>query len=546
MSMTGLDDYLPRVPQSSREAGPPVTTRGFNALGRAGSVRDPRSGLAREDVVPRDYARDEYDAQARKPRSQVAVHQPSNDAYGAVHRDDRDYDARHTNLRKPVNEEDRVDTKPRDLYSELKPRDPYAEPKTRDPYGDSKPRDLYADVKPRDTYAEPKPRDPYIEAKPRDPHNEPKARDPYDDHRNDARDSRSHRHRHHRDRHRDTDYNDDRDRERDSVREERHREKRDHGDAGRGGDAAILGAAGLAATGLAAEGVRQHRSHRDRDYDAQDKSRDTDRDRLGVAQDHIETTSVGGEGSEESRERHRRRRREREERRAREEEEARKAREIPPKDEDRRLREPEALSVPRDPALREQTSYERPSADRHPSHERHPSYERTNGPADTSFRPHRRHQHHSRTQDKDSYSESSSSSDSDSYDSRPRTVRVVTPTEEPVEPKEPPKSILRPPREKFPEDPAPVREGVAPLKDAGKKGIPPNARWTKIDRKLVNPEALDMGNERYEERTDYVIVLRVLTKEEIEQYALKTQEIRGKRPPPPADGNREGSYDAST
>ena len=75
----------------------------------------------------------------------------------------------------------------------------------------------------------------------------------------------------------------------------------------------------------------------------------------------------------------------------------------------------------------------------------------------------------------------------------------------------------------------PVREGVAPLKDAGKKGIPPNARWTKIDRKLVNPEALDMGNERYEERIDYVIVLRVLTKEEIEQYAKKTQEIRGKR-----------------
>lgn len=28
------------------------------------------------------------------------------------------------------------------------------------------------------------------------------------------------------------------------------------------------------------------------------------------------------------------------------------------------------------------------------------------------------------------------------------------------------------PRERFPEDPAPIREGVAPLKDAGKSGIP--------------------------------------------------------------------------
>ncbi|KAL9100327.1 MAG: hypothetical protein Q9187_009380, partial [Circinaria calcarea] len=97
------------------------------------------------------------------------------------------------------------------------------------------------------------------------------------------------------------------------------------------------------------------------------------------------------------------------------------------------------------------------------------------------------------------------------------------------EPEPKPKGILRPPREKFPEDPAPIREGVAPLKEAGKKGVPPNARWTKIDRKLVNPEALDLGNERYEERVDYVIVLRVLTKEEIEKYAKKTQDIREAR-----------------
>ena len=61
------------------------------------------------------------------------------------------------------------------------------------------------------------------------------------------------------------------------------------------------------------------------------------------------------------------------------------------------------------------------------------------------------------------------------------------------------------------------------------KDIPPNARWIKIDRKLVSPEALDIGGERYEERSDYLIVLRVLTKDEIERYALKTREIREER-----------------
>lgn len=71
---------------------------------------------------------------------------------------------------------------------------------------------------------------------------------------------------------------------------------------------------------------------------------------------------------------------------------------------------------------------------------------------------------------------------------------------------------------------------MAPLKDAQRNGIPPGARWTKIDRRLVNPAALEAGRERFEERPDYVIVLRVLTKEEIQAYAVKTQEIRGKAP----------------
>lgn len=68
---------------------------------------------------------------------------------------------------------------------------------------------------------------------------------------------------------------------------------------------------------------------------------------------------------------------------------------------------------------------------------------------------------------------------------------------------------------------------------ANKKGIPPGARWTKIDRRLVNPEALEKSNERFEERQDFVIVLRVLTKEEIQKLADRTRDIRGKPCPHP-------------
>jgi hypothetical protein len=65
-------------------------------------------------------------------------------------------------------------------------------------------------------------------------------------------------------------------------------------------------------------------------------------------------------------------------------------------------------------------------------------------------------------------------------------------------------------------------------RQASKSGIPPGARWTKIDRKLVNPEALEQAQERFEERMDCVIVLRVLTKEEIQKLADRTKELRGK------------------
>jgi zinc finger CCCH domain-containing protein 13 len=111
-------------------------------------------------------------------------------------------------------------------------------------------------------------------------------------------------------------------------------------------------------------------------------------------------------------------------------------------------------------------------------------------------------------------------------DGRPRKVQLVEPAEKKEDIK--PKGILKPPRAvPFPEDPNPTREGVAPLKDAQKDGIPANARWTKISRALVNPEALEQAHERYEEREDYVIILRVVSREDIMKLAEKTKEIRG-------------------
>lgn len=90
------------------------------------------------------------------------------------------------------------------------------------------------------------------------------------------------------------------------------------------------------------------------------------------------------------------------------------------------------------------------------------------------------------------------------------------------------KPILRRPREQFLEDPPFLRDGVASLHQSG-KAIPKGARWTKINSRLVCAETLELANERYEPREDFVIVLRVLTKEEIEQYATFTHEIRNNR-----------------
>ncbi|OAF55907.1 hypothetical protein VC83_07940 [Pseudogymnoascus destructans] len=90
-----------------------------------------------------------------------------------------------------------------------------------------------------------------------------------------------------------------------------------------------------------------------------------------------------------------------------------------------------------------------------------------------------------------------------------------------------------------------------------KEPPPPDARWTKINRLLVNPQALDDGGERYEARDDFVVVLRVLSKEEILTYADATVKIRAargvedearderkiKRIPPPSPAPEEDASD---
>lgn len=89
--------------------------------------------------------------------------------------------------------------------------------------------------------------------------------------------------------------------------------------------------------------------------------------------------------------------------------------------------------------------------------------------------------------------------------------------------------ILRAPREKFPEHLLLNREVVAPRK-CTRKGvpdeIPPDAKWTRIRRELVNPEALEAGK-RFKAREGSIIILRVLSWVEIQGYANATNIIRG-------------------
>ncbi|KAH7037365.1 uncharacterized protein B0I36DRAFT_359075 [Microdochium trichocladiopsis] len=131
-----------------------------------------------------------------------------------------------------------------------------------------------------------------------------------------------------------------------------------------------------------------------------------------------------------------------------------------------------------------------------------------------------------------------------SPDDKEKQVRVVSPPRDKSAHK-PIKGILKQPTRVFPEEDNPIREGVAPHKDdKTKKDVPSGARWTKINRRMVNPEALTIGKERFEVRDDFVIVLRVLSKEEIQAYATATAQLREmRRKQADRDGDRTREHD---
>lgn len=494
-SMIVPDRAEPEYRRHAREPGPPPSTRGFDGVGRAESLRQPRR--ARDD---------DSDRRERHPRGSLRD-EP---------RDDRGY----TELRRslPRNSEDDYVPYPEDTSRHHRTRKPTLE----DERGEGRQRS----------------RKPTLEDERIDSRADPKSRD-YDEQY--ARGAEDRRRRHH----------DDRESTREHDRREEPRDKRDREDdiSNKGGLLAGGATAAVAAgaAGLAAESARRHRQKDSEDKDGLGRSiKDPRATHLDPGYDReSESTSLSGETrlsggpeDEDREERHHRRRRERE----REEREYREAR-----DQDRRQKEGTLEStslegasgpqnLPRDLAtpamippsdaevagLREQTSYERrPDTD----------------PSPREHRRRRPRRHHSRTRDEDSYSSRTSSSSEDSDDGHGHISRepprVVTPSNEmanakPSLPPPPPKGILKKAKDKFPEPPNPVREGVAPL-DAAKKGIPPEARWTRINRRLVNPEALEQEGVRFEEYPDYVIVLKVLNQEEISKYAQKTHEIREKR-----------------
>ncbi|KAK4140389.1 uncharacterized protein C8A04DRAFT_32057 [Dichotomopilus funicola] len=65
--------------------------------------------------------------------------------------------------------------------------------------------------------------------------------------------------------------------------------------------------------------------------------------------------------------------------------------------------------------------------------------------------------------------------------------------------------------------------------DKSKNDVPLGARWTKISCKLVHPDVLKIGKERFKVRDDFIVVLRVLSKQEIQAYIDATVTLRERR-----------------
>ncbi|KAL2070996.1 hypothetical protein VTL71DRAFT_14022 [Oculimacula yallundae] len=80
----------------------------------------------------------------------------------------------------------------------------------------------------------------------------------------------------------------------------------------------------------------------------------------------------------------------------------------------------------------------------------------------------------------------------------------------------------------FPDDLPPITiDGF--LKDTKNYNVPSDAKWTKINRVLVSPTALEAGNEDFQANKDLVIVHRVLSRVELRGYVEATQRLRSAR-----------------
>lgn len=65
--------------------------------------------------------------------------------------------------------------------------------------------------------------------------------------------------------------------------------------------------------------------------------------------------------------------------------------------------------------------------------------------------------------------------------------------------------------------------------DSRGRDIPLDAKWTRIKRSLVSPAVLEKAHVRYEARPDFVAVLGVLTRDQIEEFARQSAEVRSSR-----------------
>ena len=517
MSMGGIESYATSQvsSSSSRESGPPVTTRGLDKLERVISRRE---GRAFSTTVT--------------PRGSDAYSSTSSKDFARRSRDEPETLNRHSSQREPTLHQDKDDGYT-SYREDREPRRHHHHPSTRD---DGKERgaghstvDLRLEGDRRDAEDRPKKHRDLVRHRERDDDDERERRPRKEKedieergHRSrrdkDEGDDRDHRSRREKDEGNDRDYRSRRDRDESEERERRsHRDRDEKHERHHGSDLA-LGAASAAAAGLVAEGIRNHRHSRDErnGYEApverkSDRRHDRDRER-GKDRGESDTTGNSGDNSEERREKERRRERRREHEKEQE------------REQDGGSRKHADERKDRDGTLRPLEQ-----------HHRAASFERGARPdraqlvdAEVLHKTRRSHKHRERKEDQSSEDEVSSEEQRKTIEAAKPLVRVVSPDHEPKEPEVKPKGILKPPRVRFPEDLNPVREGVAPLGKS--KDVPENARWTRISRLLVNPEALEQGNERYEiEGITHVIVLRVLDREEIQQYADLTKKLRLER-----------------